>query len=217
MKRIYLTVAAMLVASFPALSHGSAKSAMQVEQPEVKVDAKVLDSYVGSYSFKADVVFEVSLEKGTLKLKAPGQERVSLVATSNSDFKVATDPNVSLTFKADEKGQIVGMTVHQNGEHYAKKISSTVRASKFNADDLNSYIGEYEIQPGSVLIVTNEGGKLMAQPTGNEKIEFKHDSELTFSEDSVPAKLTFALNDQDQVSGVTIYLADKVFKAKKTK
>jgi hypothetical protein len=211
MKRIYLAVAFLLFAATPALS------TFQTPQSEVKVDAKVLDSYVGSYAFKADVVFEVSLDKGVLRLKAPGQERVSLVATSNTDFKVATDPNVSLTFKADEKGQIVGMTVHQNGEHYAKKVSSTVRASKFNSDDLNSYVGEYEIQPGSVLIVTNEGGKLMAQPTGNEKIEFKHDSELTFSEDSVPAKLTFALNDQEQVSGVTIYLADKVFKAKKTK
>ncbi|HEY0547532.1 MAG TPA: DUF3471 domain-containing protein [Pyrinomonadaceae bacterium] len=35
------------------------------------------------------------------------------------------------------------------------------------------YIGQYEVQPGFVLTVTNEKGKLMGQPTGDTKIEFK--------------------------------------------
>ncbi|MBV9209004.1 MAG: hypothetical protein JOZ52_00160 [Acidobacteria bacterium] len=40
------------------------------------------------------------------------------------------------------------------------------------------YVGQYEMQPGVILTITNEKGMLMGQPTGDPKIEFKPEGDM---------------------------------------
>jgi hypothetical protein len=195
-------------------------SVIQPSQAAVEVDQKTLQSYVGRYAFKGDVFFDVTLEDGLLHVKVPGQEKATLQATGQSDFRVKEAGGISLSFDKDAKGEVVGITVHQGADHKAKKVSSVVPvtgASKFDPNNLDNYSGQYEVQPGFILTVTNENGKLMGQPTGDEKIPFKHESGTVFSSDADGPKLTFAINDDGQVTGVKVELNGQVFAAKKIK
>jgi hypothetical protein len=186
----------------------------------VQVDQKTLQSYVGRYAFKGDVFFDVTLEGELLHVKIPGQEKATLQPTSQSDFRVKEAGGISITFDKDAKGEVVGITVHQGADHKAKKISSVVPvsgASKFDPNNLDAYSGQYEVQPGFILTVSNDKGKLMGQPTGDEKIPFKHDSGTAFSSDADGPKLTFVINDDGQVTGVKVELNGQIYAAKKIK
>jgi hypothetical protein len=193
---------------------------IQESPAPVQVDQKTLQSYVGRYAFKGDVFFDFTLDDGLLHIKVPGQEKATLQATSQTDFRVKEAGGISITFDKDAKGEVVGITVHQGADHKAKKISSTVPvsgASRFDPNNLDSYAGQYEVQPGFILTVTIDKGTLMGQPTGDEKIPFKHESATEFISDADGPKLKFAINDDGQVTGVKIELNGKVYPARKIK
>jgi hypothetical protein len=184
------------------------------------VDQKILETYVGRYAFKGDVFFDITIEDGTLHLKVPGQEKATLVPSSQSDFLVKEATGVSFTFDKDSTGEVIGLTAHQGGDHKAKKISSvvpTTATSKFDPAQINAYVGEYEVQAGFTITVTNEKGKLMAEPKDSEKIEFKYDSGTDFSSDADGPKLHFVINEDNLVVGVKITLEGKEYQAKKIK
>ena len=193
---------------------------VQESPAPVQVDQKTLQSYVGRYAFKGDVFFDITLEDGLLHLKVPGQEKATLQATSQTDFRVKEAGGVSITFEKDNKSDVVGIIVHQGADHKAKKISSIVPvtgASKFDPNNLDVYAGQYEVQPGFILTVTIDNGTLMGQPTGDEKISFKHESGTEFISDADGPKLKFAINDDGKVTGVKIELNGKVYPARKIK
>jgi len=216
-----LTIAVLFASIFSVLALSKPKF---VHNPQstapVRVDQKILETYVGRYTFKGDVFFDVTLEDGSLHLKMPGQEKATLAPSSQSDFLVKEVPGVSFTFDKDSKGEVIGLTAHQGGDHKAKKISTVVPdtvASKFDPTQIDAYVGEYEVQAGFTLTVTNEKGKLMAEPKDSEKIAFKHDSGTDFSSDADGPKLHFMINDDGQVVGMKITLEGKEYKAKKIK
>jgi hypothetical protein len=220
--KIKILIAVVLLTastSLTSICFGSQNIVPQSAAP-VLVDQKTLQSYVGRYAFKGDVFFDVTLEEGLLHVKIPGQEKATLLASSQSDFTVKEAGGISLTFDKDAKGEVVGITVHQGADHKAKKVSSVVPvsgASKFDPNNLDAYSGLYEVQPGFVLTVSNEKGTLMGQPTGDEKIPFKHESGTLFSSDADGPKLTFVVNDDGQVTGVKIELNGQVYAARKIK
>jgi Domain of unknown function (DUF3471) len=210
----------LIASTFPAAICLASPYGIQQSPAPVQVDQKTLQSYVGRYAFKGDVFFDVTLEDGLLHVKIPGQEKATLQATSQTDFRVKEAGGISLSFDKDNKGEVVGITVHQGADHKAKKIASVVPvsgASKFDPNNLDAYTGQYEVQPGFVLTVTNENGKLMGQPTGDEKIAFKHESGTEFTSDADGPKLKFVINDDGQVTGVKIELEGQVHPAKKIK
>jgi hypothetical protein len=184
----------------------------------VKVDEKTLQSFVGSYELKPSVVVEVSLEDGNLRLKVPGQEKATLVATSQTDFSVKDVQGIGVTFKIDEKGVVTGMTVHQNGDHNARRISSVATAAaKVDSNNLDLYVGQYEVQPGFLVTITNENGTLKAQPNGDDKVELKHEGGTKFSSDAVGALLIFVTDDSGHVVGMTVNFGGQTYQAKKIK
>lgn len=80
------------------------------------------------------------------------------------------------------------------------------------------YVGQYDVQQQFVLTVTNEDGKLMGQPTGDVKAEFKaEEMSDTFYSSAVEAHLKFARNDKNEITGVVITIGGKDFWAKKVK
>jgi len=90
----------------------------------------------------------------------------------------------------------------------------------------DSYVGEYEIAPGFILVVTREGDKLMSQATpvplppsaaGQPKSEMFPESEATFFVKDADAQFTFIKNDKGQVIQVNIQRATRMFQARKIK
>jgi hypothetical protein len=78
------------------------------------------------------------------------------------------------------------------------------------------YIGQYEVAKDFILTVTNESGKLMGQPTGDAKAEFKaEETPDRFFSATVDAHLKFARNDKDEVTGVVVTIGGKDYWARK--
>lgn len=82
----------------------------------------------------------------------------------------------------------------------------------------DNYIGQYEVAKDFILTMTHENGKLMGQPTGDEKAEFKpEEGTERFFSSAVDAHLKFARNDKDEVTGVIVTIGGKDYWAKKIK
>ena len=94
-----------------------------------------------------------------------------------------------------------------------KKIEGT--ATKIDASMLQSYVGKYEVQPGLVVTITLEDGKLMGAPTGQPKEELEPISETKFHVSSVKAKVEFLKSDDGTVSAMTLEQGDNKFEGKK--
>jgi len=87
--------------------------------PEEKIVAKVspdiLDTYVGEYVGKSGFQCTVTKQNGTLLLKPMGQADLELHPQSETKFFV-TELNTEVTFEKTEKGEINGLTLHQDGK-----------------------------------------------------------------------------------------------------
>ena len=80
------------------------------------------------------------------------------------------------------------------------------------------YVGQYEVSPGFILTITNENNKLMGQPTGDEKAEFKPQAGPDeFFSSTVNARLKFAKDQAGAVIAVVVTIDGKDFYSKKIK
>lgn len=102
-------------------------------------------------------------------------------------------------------------TVHRNLQEKPAQEQADKKA-------YDIYVGQYEVAKEFVLNVTNEDGKLVGQPTGDTKAEFKaEETPDRFYSSAVEAHLKFARNDKNEVTGVVITIHGKDFWAKKIK
>jgi Beta-lactamase class C and other penicillin binding proteins len=88
----------------------------------VKVDSAILQKYVGEYELRPGFILTVTLDNDVLSAQATGQGKVKLVAKSEKDFHLEIAESIGITFNRDEKGEVTSLTLHQNGDHPAKKI-----------------------------------------------------------------------------------------------
>ncbi len=88
---------------------------------------------------------------------------------------------------------------------------------KVDSSVFDAYVGEYEIQPGFVLTVTKEGGKLMGQATGQTKLELEPVSETQFTISSVKANITFLKDAEGNISSLNLKQGGADLTAKKIK
>ena len=92
------------------------------EQKDVKVDPKILDSYVGEYQLGPTFTITITSENGKLMAQATGQEKFELFPTSETDFYLKVVP-ASVTFVKDAEGKVTELVLTQNGRKgTAKKI-----------------------------------------------------------------------------------------------
>lgn len=84
--------------------------------------------------------------------------------------------------------------------------------------NLDVYVGQYEVKPGFNLTVTIENNKLMGQPTGDAKIEFKADAAADqFSSAQENVQLKFVRDESGAVNGVIVTFDGNAFPSRKIK
>lgn len=80
------------------------------------------------------------------------------------------------------------------------------------------YVGRYQVGQEFILTITNENGKLMGQPTGDEKAEFKAQAGADeFYSETVDARLKFAKDGTGAVNAVVVTIFGKDYYSKKIK
>jgi len=82
---------------------------------EIAVDPKVLERYVGEYSFTPAIAVTVTLEGNQLFVQATGQSKVPVYPESETDFFLKI-VDAQISFVKDASGAVTGMVLHQNGQ-----------------------------------------------------------------------------------------------------
>jgi CubicO group peptidase (beta-lactamase class C family) len=85
-------------------------------------------------------------------------------------------------------------------ENKDDKKKTKENKSSVNIDTLKAYAGQYEIQPGFILTITEENDKLYGQATSQPKFELKAISTTEFSVIGVDAKLTFHRDADNKIN-----------------
>lgn len=91
--------------------------------PNLAVDPKVLDSYVGLYQIVQGPTIEVSRDGKRLMLKVQGQtDTAELVPESDTDYIIPTI-GARVSFVRDASSKVTGFTGYQNEDFEGKKLN----------------------------------------------------------------------------------------------
>jgi enterochelin esterase-like enzyme len=95
---------------------------MHRPKPDLSIDPKVLESYVGRYQIGQGPLIEVFQDGKRLMVKQPGQsEGDELLPESETDFDIAKY-GVWISFVRDATGKVTGFTGYQGADFEGKKL-----------------------------------------------------------------------------------------------
>ena len=106
-----------------------AKAALPKPRVAVKVDPKVLDTYVGRYSVKHPSAHTLAIQRnaGALLCQAGSDFPVELFPESETVFFNNME-NAEVSFVRNEKGEVTGLTATENGKtQMGKKLESSLK------------------------------------------------------------------------------------------
>ncbi|MCG2629174.1 serine hydrolase [Bradyrhizobium sp. WYCCWR 13023] len=143
------------------------------DKPEVAVDPKILDAYVGDYELRPGFIISISKDNDHLVTRATGQPSFPMYAVSNTAFRLRVVPAEIVFDEVASGGTAQNAVLHQNGANLPLK---RITISKPAADRLKAYEGHYySAELGviydvflreDVLIVHTPRGDLDLQPVG---------------------------------------------------
>jgi len=88
----------------------------------IKVDGKILETYVGEYEIPSIMTFSITKEQNKLFLQGEGQERFEIFADTDSKFFTKVN-DAEFEFVKDDSGKVTKAILNQGGrEAEAKKI-----------------------------------------------------------------------------------------------
>ena len=100
------------------------------------------------------------------------------------------------------------------GEPYQAAVVRTV--AKVDPKIYDGYVGQYQLTPTFIVTVTRDGDRLMAQATGQLKLEVFPESDTKFFFKVVDAQITFVRDDGGTVTHLILHQNGKDQKATKT-
>ena len=129
-------------------------------------DPEDFDEFVGRYPLDAAPSFVLTFtrEGETLYTQATGQQRLEIVPTSDSTFRLLA-VEASVTFTRGEDGEVEGAILHQNGQNQpATRLADDEAPEEWapTEDDLADYAGRfYSEELETFYTFTVEEGKLV--------------------------------------------------------
>jgi hypothetical protein len=88
----------------------------------IKVDGKILDTYVGEYEIPSVFTFVVTKEQDRLFIQGTGQDKIEMFADTENKFFVKVN-DAQLEFVKDDSGKVTKAILNQGGRQTdAKKI-----------------------------------------------------------------------------------------------
>jgi CubicO group peptidase (beta-lactamase class C family) len=168
----------------------------EVFDPEA-YDPAQFDAYVGRYALDVQPQFVLTFwrEEGRLLSRATGQPVVELRPTSDSTFTVVGIP-ANLTFHRGEAGAVTGLTLHQNGDHHATRLTDDEEP----AVDLSPYRGRYySAEFETVYTVVVEDDQLVLRHRRQQPITLRHSGGDAFAGTFPFARVEFERGDDGAV------------------
>ncbi len=119
-------------------------------------------------------------------------DKVTIVVLRNADYGIPGPGQLS-----------VDLTAIVFGEKY--EIPAATNEVKVDPRIYDAYVGRYELAPNFILTISKEGGRLMAQATGQPQFELFPESETKFFLKVVDAKVTFVKDDTGKVTHLILH------------
>jgi hypothetical protein len=82
---------------------------------------------------------------------------------------------------------------------------------------LNTYVGDFELQPGFIISITENNGQLSAIATGQASVALIPLSNTVFNVQGVEAKIEFIPNDGDNVDSLKLHQGGQIMDAPRLK
>ncbi|MDZ4805552.1 MAG: serine hydrolase [Candidatus Eisenbacteria bacterium] len=138
-----------------------------------------------------------------------GGARSEIFPVNDSTFALAGRP-VKLTFGRGVSGKVDRVMLQQGGfRQTATKTNDPLPTERtvatLSPEALAACVGEYQLAPGFILTVTQEGNALMAQATGQPKFEIYPESETRFFLKVVDAQIEFQKGSDGKMSALTLH------------
>jgi hypothetical protein len=81
----------------------------RTERESIKLDAAILERYVGHYEGRADFTVDVSMKDGRLYAQqSPGIVPLEMLATPELEFFLKQSPDILVKFRVDRRGEVTG-------------------------------------------------------------------------------------------------------------
>lgn len=145
------------------------------DKPEVTVDPKMLDAYVGDYQLRPGIIISFSKDNDHLIARATGQPSVPMYAVSNTAFRARVVPAEVVFDDTAEGGKAQNAILNQNGASLPLRRIVIIRPT---AERLKAYEGQfYSAELGvtydvfvrdGALKVHYPRGDIDLQPMGND-------------------------------------------------
>ncbi len=172
----------------------------------IQLSAADLEPYVGVYDFDDSATRIITLEGNQLHSQRPGGTRFKIYPVqpdlfvfenSMSTLRLTREGNTVKALFANRIDKTEGMKTNKPIPVQTEMV--------VEADLLQRYAGVYELMPEFLLNVMVEEGKLMAQATGQPKLELYAETETRFFLKVVEAQIEFFPDDAGSYSSLILY------------
>lgn len=178
------------------------------------IDPKTFADYVGRFDYQG-AIMTISVEKDALMAQLTDQPKARIFPKGKDSFffKVA---DAEVAFVRDDQGQVTAARHTQNGVTFkAPKLGE--EKVKLTAEQAESFVGQYQYGPGTVLTVSREGTQLFAQLTGQPKFPVFPVAGDEFEWRVVAAKVKFEKGEDGKVTKGVHHQAGATIDAPKIK
>lgn len=180
-----------------------------VEPVSIKLSPASLDQYTGVYQI--DEKEEVTIQKEGDKLIAtlPGGGKAEILPSSETEFFIK-DSRTRLIFTRSASG-VTSFVLRDRTEtnREARKTDKSLAAApkEVNVEPavFDGYIGAYELTPNLTITITKEDGKLMAQGTGQPKLQLFAESQIKFFVKEAPIQIEFVVDASGKATSLIVY------------
>jgi len=97
------------------------------------------------------------------------------------------------------------------------KNENTTQTITVDQNTLNTYIGDFELQPGFIISITESNGKLSGQATGQSVISLIPVSNTEFKIEGVEAKIEFIPNGDENIESIKLHQSGQIREAPRLK
>ena len=163
--------------------------------------------YVGRYPLNPTFAIDISEANGTLRLQATRQPAFGLRAIARDRFVVIGVP-AEVSFERDGTGKVAALVLHQNGLDQRGprgELPAPPKEATLPIETLREYVGSYPLVPTFVVAITDDGGNLFAQATGQPKIQVFASAKDEFFYKIVNAQISFKRDDSGKVTGLVLH------------
>jgi CubicO group peptidase (beta-lactamase class C family) len=174
--------------------------------PKVEVVANASE-YVGRYPLNPGFAIDVTEANGALRLQGTNQPVLGLRPVGPDRFAVTGVP-AEISFERDGAGRITALVLHQNGLDQRGprgEIPPAPREVALPIETLREYVGSYPLSPAFVITISEEGGNLFAQATGQPKVPIFASAKDEFFYKIVNAQFSFQRDAAGKVSGLVLH------------